>query len=94
MKKHLRIVIPGGNGQVGTFLSRHFHAQGRIAVLARKSIPAPRHVVSWDGENLGQWTSELDSSDVVINLAGRSANCRYSIAWFEPGSRMEPVRPG
>jgi hypothetical protein len=81
MTTRLRIVIPGGNGQVGSILSRHFHAQEHeVVVLARKSVPAPWRVVSWDGENLGQWTSELENSDVVINLAGRSVNCRYTAA--------------
>jgi NAD dependent epimerase/dehydratase family enzyme len=79
MKKHLRIVIPAGNGQVGGVLSRHFHVLGHeVVVLARKPIPAPWRVVSWDGETLGDWTSELENSDVVINLAGRSVNCRYT----------------
>lgn len=79
MNKHLRIVIPAGNGQVGTILSRHFHAQGHeVVVLARTAVPAPWRVVRWDGEHLGDWTSELENSDVVINLAGRSVNCRYT----------------
>jgi NAD dependent epimerase/dehydratase family enzyme len=79
MKTRLRIVIPGGSGQVGRILSRHFHAQGHeVIVLARRSVPAPWRVLSWDGENLGDWTSELENSDVVINLAGRSVNCRYT----------------
>ena len=79
MTNRLRMIIPGGNGQVGTVLSRHFHTQGHeVVVLARKPVPAPWRVVSWDGENLGQWTSELENSDVVINLAGRSVNCRYT----------------
>src|SRR5215813_477715 len=81
MKTLLRIVIPGGRGQVGTLLSRHFHAQGqKVAVLARKAAPAPWRLVSWDGESLGDWMSELENSDVVINLAGRSVNCRYTAA--------------
>ena|SRR5215813_1578046 len=81
MKTLLRIVIPGGSGQVGTLLSRHFHAQGhKVAVLARKAAPAPWRLVSWDGESLGDWMSELENSDVVINLAGRSVNCRYTAA--------------
>ena len=81
MLKHLRIIIPGGNGQVGTVLSRHFHSQGHeVVILARKPAAAPWRVVSWDGEHLGDWTSELENSDVVINLAGRSVNCRYTEA--------------
>jgi hypothetical protein len=79
MNRHLRIVIPGGNGQVGTLLSRHFHAQGHdVVVLARKSLSTPWRVVNWDGEHLGDWKSELEKSDLVINLAGRSVNCRYT----------------
>ena len=77
----LRIVIAGGTGQVGTVLSRHFHAQGHeVAVLARKDISAAWRVVNWDGENLGGWVSELENSDVVVNLVGRSVNCRYTAA--------------
>ncbi len=32
----------------------------------------------WDAQNLGDWTSELESADAVINLTGRSVNCRYN----------------
>jgi NAD dependent epimerase/dehydratase family enzyme len=34
--------------------------------------------VSWDGRTLGAWSSEIDGADVVLNLAGRSVNCRYT----------------
>ena len=81
MNRHLRIVIPAGNGQVGTVLARHFHSRGHeVIVFARMPFAAPWRVVNWDGQNLGQWTSELENSDVVINLAGRSVNCRYTAA--------------
>jgi hypothetical protein len=33
--------------------------------------------VVWDGKTLGPWANEIDGADVVINLAGRSVNCRY-----------------
>ena len=81
MTTHRRIIIPGGSGQVGNILSRHFHAQGHdVVVLARRVIPAPWRVVGWDGESLGNWTSELENADVLINLAGRSVDCRYTAA--------------
>jgi uncharacterized protein len=81
MKTHFRIVLPGGSGQVGNILSRHFHAQGyEVVVLARRVIPSPWRVVNWDGENLGSWTSELEHADVVMNLAGKSVDCRYTAA--------------
>jgi uncharacterized protein len=77
----LRIVIPGGTGQVGQVLARHFHAQGHaVTVLARHIRPAPWRVVEWNGRDLGAWVQEIDGADVVINLAGRSVNCRYTAA--------------
>lgn len=81
MKTRLRIVIPGGSGQVGKVLSRHFHGQGHdVIVLARRVTPAPWRVVSWDGANLDNWASELENADVLINLAGKSVDCRYTPA--------------
>ena len=74
----MKIVIAGGSGQVGHILGRWFHARGHeIAVFTRNPSRAPWRVVPWDGENPGAWISELEGSDVCINLAGRSVNCRY-----------------
>lgn len=76
----MKIVIPGGSGQVGTLLARAFHAEGReVVVLSRRPDGrAPWRVVPWDGEAAGDWGSEVDGADAVINLAGRSVNCRYT----------------
>jgi uncharacterized protein len=89
--KPLRIVLAGGSGQVGRVLSRHFSAEGHeVVILARShhapgtpagetinaSAAQPRTVV-WDGVGLGDWIEELEGADVLINLAGRSVNCRY-----------------
>ena len=77
----MKIVIPGGSGQVGQILARHFHAGGHmVTVLSRSPRPAPWRVVSWDGATPGGWISEFEQSDVCINLAGRSVNCRYTPA--------------
>lgn len=77
----MKIVIPGGTGQVGTVLARAFHAAGHeVVVLSRRPVPAPWRVVEWDGERAGAWTAELDGAAAVINLAGRSVNCRYTPA--------------
>jgi uncharacterized protein (TIGR01777 family) len=91
----LRIVLPGGSGQVGSLLARHFHAKGNsVVVLTRRMFPAPWRTVTWDGVNLGDWVRELDGADVVINLAGRSVNCRYSTANRREilESRTKPTR--
>ncbi|WP_441292050.1 epimerase [Sorangium sp. KYC3313] len=75
----MKIVLPGGSGQVGQILARAFAADGHeVIVLCRSaSVPAGR-VVPWDGRTLGPWARELDGADVVFNLAGRSVNCRYT----------------
>jgi uncharacterized protein (TIGR01777 family) len=74
----MKIVIPGGSGQVGTVLARAFHQRGHeVVVLSRKPANAPWRMVEWDGETLGDWVSEFEGADAVINLAGQSVNCRY-----------------
>jgi uncharacterized protein (TIGR01777 family) len=74
----MKVIIPGGSGQVGTILARAFHDDGHeVVVLARSTYYAPWRVRPWDGRTLGDWADEVDGADVVINLAGRSVNCRY-----------------
>jgi uncharacterized protein (TIGR01777 family) len=75
----MKVVIPGGTGQVGTILARHFHREGHeVVVLSRGSKKASWRIVHWDGQTLGQWVKELEGADVLINLAGRVVNCRYN----------------
>jgi len=74
----VKIVIPGGSGQIGTLLARAFIADGHeVIVLSRRRRDAPCRVVEWDGESLKSWVAVLEDADAVINLAGRSVNCRY-----------------
>ena len=78
----MKIVIPGGSGQVGTVLARAFHERGDdVVVLSRTEITQqPWRVVTWDGESLADWVAEFEGADVIINLAGQSVNCRYTPA--------------
>jgi uncharacterized protein (TIGR01777 family) len=74
----MKIVLAGGTGQLGTLLARHFARDGHeVVVLSRQPADAPWRIARWDGRTLGDWTAEIDGADVVINLAGRSVNCRY-----------------
>lgn len=89
----MKVVIPGGTGQVGTILDRALTAQGHDVVLLTRS-PTGERQVYWDGATLGDWAAQINGSDVVINLAGRSVNCRYTAANLEAmmSSRVESAR--
>jgi uncharacterized protein len=77
----MKIVLPGGSGQVGTLLARSFHADGHeVVVLSRQPASAPWRTVAWDARTSGSWEAEIDGADAVINLAGRIVNCRYTEA--------------
>jgi len=83
----MKIVIPGGSGQVGTMLARDFVANGHdVVVLSRDPRPAPWRTMAWDGRSAGDWANALEGADAVINMAGRSVNCRYT-----PANRKEII---
>ena len=74
----MKVMIPGGSGQVGTLLARVLHHEGHeVVVLSRQPATRPWRVLPWDGATPGDWVKELNGCDAVINLAGRSVNCRY-----------------
>ncbi|MBL7493450.1 TIGR01777 family protein [Frankia sp. AgB1.9] len=79
----MKIVMPGGTGHLGRLLTGSLRAAGHeVVVLSRRpdtQVPGAR-VVPWDGRTTGEWAAELDGADAVINLAGRSVNCRYTEA--------------
>ena len=75
----MKIVLPGGSGQVGTILARAFHRDGHdVVVLSRRPNAVQGRAVLWDGSTLGPWTQEIEGADAIINLAGLSVNCRYN----------------
>ncbi|MEJ7732029.1 MAG: DUF1731 domain-containing protein [Polyangiaceae bacterium] len=74
----MKIVIPGGTGQVGTWVASAWRARGhRVVVLGRGGGSGP-DAVAWDGCTVGAWAAEVDGADVVLNLAGRTVDCRYT----------------
>ncbi len=74
----MKVVIPGGTGQLGAALTRDLLAHGaEVVVLSRRGqAPEGARGVVWDGETVGDWAAELEGATAVINLAGRTVNCR------------------
>ncbi len=76
-----KIIIAGGSGFLGRVLAEHFQKSGHDIVILTRSpkvtVDGVREV-AWDGYTLGAWARELENATAVINLAGRSVNCRYT----------------
>ncbi|MBO3272625.1 TIGR01777 family oxidoreductase [Hymenobacter defluvii] len=88
------IVIAGGNGFLGHCLREYFTALNyRIVILSRSPSRDP-NIVTWDGRTLGAWVQELEGAAALINLAGRSVDCRYTDANKRTilASRLESTR--
>ena len=75
----MKIIIPGGSGQIGTLLARAFQADAHeVVILSRNAGKPGFKTTQWDAKNLDDWAREFEGADVVINLAGRVVNCRYN----------------
>jgi uncharacterized protein (TIGR01777 family) len=80
----MKIILPGGTGQVGRVLTRAFLADGHECVVLTRQPARPDATtpglreVAWDGRTLVAWAAELEGADAVINLAGRTVDCRYN----------------
>ncbi len=87
-----KIVIAGGTGFIGQELTKAWMAHNKIVILTRQSgetnnsdVTGPTNhpnvrYVHWDGQNPGAWQLELEQADLLLNLAGKSVNCRYTPA--------------
>lgn len=74
------MIVAGANGFLGKYLCHWFVRAGwEVVGLSRNGgvVPVARDV-RWDGRSAGAWEADLDGAEVVINLAGKSVNCRYT----------------
>lgn len=88
-----KIILAGGTGFLGAVLARHFTVLGwEVVVITRK--PSRAREVAWDGETMGEWARELEGADAIVNLCGRSVDCRYTPAnrRIIMDSRLRPTR--
>jgi uncharacterized protein (TIGR01777 family) len=73
-----KIILAGGTGFLGRLLSTFLAARGYQVVILTRSPKSLNGVpeIGWDGRTLGGWVDQLEGA-AVVNLAGRSVNCRY-----------------
>jgi len=71
-----RIVLAGGTGFLGRALAGYF-ARRQWDVLILTRAPGGPGETGWDARTPGAWARELEGASAVINLTGRSVNCRY-----------------
>lgn len=78
-----KVVIAGGTGFIGMYLAQRYAGNGcHVVVIARNCREDERNIsyVRWDAKTIDNWAKELDGADILINLAGKSVNCRYTEA--------------
>lgn len=98
MQKRRRIVLAGGSGFLGRALAQDFAARGwEVIILTRSPSRAGSDAVrevQWDGRAIGAWAGEIDGADAVVNLTGKSVNCRHTPDNIEQinRSRVDSVR--
>ncbi len=76
------IVIAGGSGFLGQALARHLMKRHyRVTILTRTARPSSDpaiNYIAWDGQTLGPWVQALEQANAVVNLTGKSVNCRHT----------------
>lgn len=76
-----KIIIAGGTGFLGNILSEYFKSKiATIIILTRGKNRDQNNIkyVQWDAKTLDSWKRELNNADVLINMTGKSVDCRYN----------------
>jgi uncharacterized protein (TIGR01777 family) len=91
--KDQNILIAGGSGFLGKALTAHFE-KGNNTVWTLSRNPRTKWQIKWDGKTMGDWCDKIEEADVVINLCGKSVDCRYTEANKKEilNSRIIPTR--
>lgn len=87
MTRRPRAVIAGASGFIGTALVAAFRDDGyHVEAIGRRAS------VTWDDPD--RLAAAVDGADVLVNLAGKSVNCRYTDANRDEvlRSRVETTR--
>lgn len=92
--KNKKIIIAGGSGFIGQEMAKYYCRENEVIILSRQvknektnrnnhnsltdEVMNKIRIVKWDGKTIGNWVSEFEKADLIINLAGKSVNCRYN----------------
>ncbi len=92
--KNKKIIIAGGTGFIGQELVNFFGKENKIIILTRNLVNTRNNrndyislaekdlhnveLIKWDGKTTGDWVNQLNDGDLLINLAGKTVNCRYT----------------
>ncbi|WP_335977001.1 TIGR01777 family oxidoreductase [Gaetbulibacter jejuensis] len=71
------IIIAGGSGFLGKVLEDYFiKKRYSVKILTRK--PKKENDIYWNTKDIGKWVDVLENADALINLTGKSVDCRYT----------------
>ena len=76
-----RIILAGGSGFLGRALAVELVSRGCEVVVLSRHVPSQIgsvRQVQWDGRTVGAWGELVEGARAVVNLAGRSVNCRHT----------------
>ena len=76
-----KLIIAGGSGFLGKAIIDYFkNKMDSIIILTRSEGHVKENIeyVQWDAKTLGSWSKHLEGCDVLINMTGRSVDCRYT----------------
>ncbi|WP_299336021.1 TIGR01777 family oxidoreductase [uncultured Psychroserpens sp.] len=71
------ITIAGGSGFLGQVLENYFNQKGNTVYILTRTPKQDNHIY-WNARDLEDWTKVLEYTDVLINLTGKSVDCRYN----------------
>ena len=76
-----KLIIAAGTGFLGQVLVNHFKDKFKeIIILTRGKSQTINGIkyVNWNAKSFSGWENELENATVLINLAGKSVDCRYT----------------
>lgn len=76
-----KAILAGGSGLVGRALARRLIKLGWDVVILTRSpqVETAGREVYWNAESGGPWTAELEGAAALVNFAGRSINCVFTL---------------